>query len=151
VFTGIHVLAVVADSYVHFSLVNVFVPLTGDWHPLAVAWGTIGLYLLLAVELTSLARGHLPRTLWRRVHYASFALFAATTVHALTAGTDRWSPVFLLAAVAVCGAVAVLTAARAARSARRSPVAATASRRPPQQPASDRALSRTARQPTPLP
>jgi hypothetical protein len=37
VFTAVHVLAVVADSYVDFSLVNVLVPLTGEWHPLAVA------------------------------------------------------------------------------------------------------------------
>ena len=44
----------------HFSLVNVLVPLTGDWHPLAVAWGIAGMYLLLAVELTSLARPGFP-------------------------------------------------------------------------------------------
>jgi hypothetical protein len=91
-FTGVHVLSVVADSYVHFSPVNVLVPLTGGWHPLAVAWGIVGLYLLLAVELTSLARARLPRLLWRRVHYAGFALSATTTVHALSAGTDRRSP-----------------------------------------------------------
>ncbi len=131
VFTGVHVLAILADSYVHFGLVNVLVPLTGDWHPLAVAWGIVGLYLLLAVELTSLARGHLPRTLWRRVHYASFALFVATTAHGLTAGTDRRSPAFLIANVAACGAVAVLTAVRVTQTARPSPRAATAGRRPP--------------------
>jgi hypothetical protein len=118
-FTGVHALAVIADSYVHFSLVNVFVPLTGDWHPLAVAWGIVGSYLLLAIELTSLARAHLPRTLWRRVHYASFALFAVTTVHGLSAGSDRRSPAFLVAVVATCGVVAVLTAARVMRPSRR--------------------------------
>ncbi len=131
VFSGVHVLAVLADSYVHFSLLNVLVPLTGDWHPLAVAWGIVGGYLLLAVELTSLARAHLPRTLWRRVHFASFALFALTTVHALTAGTDRRSPAFALAAVATCGLVATLTAIRVVQSARRSPASASASPRPP--------------------
>jgi uncharacterized iron-regulated membrane protein len=40
VFVGVHVLAVLADSYVQFSLLNVLVPLTGDWHPLAVAWAS---------------------------------------------------------------------------------------------------------------
>ena len=75
VFAGVHVLAVLADSYVHFSLVNVLVPLTGDWHPLAVAWGIAGMYLLLAVELTSLARPRVPRRLWPRVHYAGFAVY----------------------------------------------------------------------------
>jgi DMSO/TMAO reductase YedYZ heme-binding membrane subunit len=109
-FTAVHVLAVVADSYVDFGLVNVLVPLTGDWHPLAVAWGIVGLYLLLAVELTSLAMSRLSRRLWRRVHMASFLVFATTSVHALTAGTDRRSIPFLVA-VALAGAVVALLAA----------------------------------------
>ena len=79
-----------------------------------MAWGIVGLCLLLAVELTSLALTHLPRLLWRRVHYAGFALFVTTTAHALGAGTDSRSPAFLLAVVAVCALVAVLTAARGA-------------------------------------
>jgi sulfoxide reductase heme-binding subunit YedZ len=112
VFVGVHVLAVLADSYVHFSLLNVLVPLSGDWHPLAVAWGIVGCYLLLAVELTSLARKRLPRGLWRRVHYASFVVFAATTVHGLTAGTDARSPALRLAYLAVSAVVAALTASR---------------------------------------
>jgi DMSO/TMAO reductase YedYZ heme-binding membrane subunit len=118
-FTGVHVLAVLADSYVHFTLLNVLVPLTGDWHPLAVAWGIVGLYLLLAVELTSLARTRLPRTLWRRVHYASFVVYAATTVHGLTAGTDARSPSLLLAYLVVSALVAGLTASRLLASTRR--------------------------------
>ena len=114
VFTGVHVLAVLADSYVHFSLANVLVPLTGDWHPLAVAWGIAGMYLLLAVELTSLARPRVPRRLWRRVHYAGFAVYVMTTVHGLTAGTDGRSPAFLVANAVVAALVAGLTASRVA-------------------------------------
>jgi hypothetical protein len=40
VFTGVHVAAIVADSYVHFGLTEVLVPFTGSWHPVAVAWGS---------------------------------------------------------------------------------------------------------------
>jgi predicted ferric reductase len=80
----------------------------GDWHPLAVAWGIVGLYLLLAVELTSLAMSRLPRRLWRRVHMASFLVFATTSVHALTAGTDRRSVPFQVAVALACGVVALL-------------------------------------------
>ena len=56
VFTAVHVVAILADSYVPFGLVEVLVPFVGTWHPVAVAWGIVGLYVLLAVELTSLAR-----------------------------------------------------------------------------------------------
>ncbi|MEY2580571.1 MAG: hypothetical protein QOE09_420 [Ilumatobacteraceae bacterium] len=89
VFTAVHVISLVLDSYVHFGLVEILVPFTGSWHPVAVAWGVISLYLLLAVELTSLARKRLSKRTWRLTHYLSFPLFLLTTVHALTAGTDR--------------------------------------------------------------
>ena len=75
----------------------------------------MGLYALLAVELTSLARAHISKRLWRRVHFASFALFVLTTIHALTAGTDRRSPPFVAAVAATCALVVALTGARAAR------------------------------------
>jgi hypothetical protein len=54
VFTGIHVLSIVADSYVHFGLAEILVPFVGSWHPVAVGWGIVAMYLLLAVEVTSL-------------------------------------------------------------------------------------------------
>src|SRR5439155_4865513 len=88
IFTGAHVVAILFDTYVHFGLVELLVPFTGTWHPAAVAWGIAAFYLLLAVELTSLARAHVSKRLWRRVHFGSFVLFASSTVHALTAGTD---------------------------------------------------------------
>ncbi len=109
IFTVVHVSAIVADGYVHFGLVEVLVPFTGSWHPVAVAWGITATYLLLAVELTSLARKRLPRKLWRLVHMASFPLFALATVHGLTAGTDGGSPVFVAMVAAVTVAVTVLT------------------------------------------
>src|ERR1700694_4998931 len=49
IFTGVHVAMIVLASFVHFSLVDVFVPLAASWHPVAVAWGIVALYLLLAV------------------------------------------------------------------------------------------------------
>ncbi len=124
-FTGLHVLSVLLDGYVHFGLVNVLVPFTGSWHPVAVAWGIVGFYALLAVELTSLARRHVPHRLWRRVHFGGFAVFAATTAHALTVGTDRGVHAYVLVVLAVTTVAAAMTAARVARrrSRRRVPAA----------------------------
>ena len=81
-------------------------------------WGIVGLYLLLAVELTSLLRSRISKRLWRRTHYASFALFAATTVHAIIAGTDGTDRIFLAAVAASCVVVTLLAAVRIARSGR---------------------------------
>src|SRR5436305_1464020 len=60
VFTALHVATIALDSYVDFGLTQLFVPFTGSWHPVAVAWGIIGFYLLVAVELTSLLRARIP-------------------------------------------------------------------------------------------
>ena len=109
VFTGVHVLSIVADSYVHFGLTEVLVPFTGTWHPAAVAWGIVGLYVLVAVEITSLLRRRISKRLWRATHYLSFPLFALTTVHALSAGTDRATFALRWGLIATAVAVTALT------------------------------------------
>jgi len=111
-FTGVHVVALLFDQYVHFGLSTILIPLASKWHPVAVAWGIVAAYLLAAVELTSLARKHLSKKLWRSVHTASFALFVAATAHGLTAGTDRKSVAVRIAALAVGTVFAGLTALR---------------------------------------
>src|SRR5712691_11119721 len=46
-FVGVHVGAVLLDSYTSFGVTDVLVPFTGSWHPVAVAWGIVGMYLLV--------------------------------------------------------------------------------------------------------
>lgn len=87
-FTGIHLIGLVADSYEHFGWKEILVPFASEWRPGAVAWGVVGLYLLVAVQITSLLMRRLPRKLWRAVHYLSFILLFFTTMHSTLAGTD---------------------------------------------------------------
>ncbi|MCU1463778.1 MAG: putative rane protein [Acidimicrobiales bacterium] len=112
IFTGVHIAAIVADSYVHFDVASVLVPGASSWRPGAVAWGVVGLYLLLAVELTSLARSRLPRKVWRMTHVASFPLFVVATVHLLTAGADAGALATDAVVTAVVATVAGLTTFR---------------------------------------
>jgi predicted ferric reductase len=118
IFLAVHVVTIMLDTYVHIGLVDVLVPLTGTWRPGAVAWGIVAMYLLVAVELTSLARARLPKRVWDTSHYVAFPLFLFASVHALTAGTDRSSAALRLAVFAAGAAVAMLTAVRAAEVAR---------------------------------
>jgi hypothetical protein len=118
VFVGIHVASIVLDGYVHFSLTQVLVPLAATWHPVAVAWGIVAFYLLLAVEVTSLLRSRLSKRVWRMTHLLSLPLFVSATAHLLSAGTDRHSGVVRTAVVVVSAAVAVLTAVRVRSAAR---------------------------------
>ncbi len=118
-FTGIHVASVLLDTYVHFGLVNVLVPLTGSWRPVAVAWGIVAMYLLAAVEVTSLLRARIPRRVWRGVHFATFGLYLIATVHAFASGTDAWSLAFTGAAIMSLLVVGGLTFLRVWQSAQR--------------------------------
>lgn len=103
-FTVIHMGALVADSYVYFGAVELLVPFTADWKPGPVAWGIVAFYGFVAVELTSLAMKRLPKRLWRSVHLGSYLVFAAATVHLLTAGTDATHPALLAAVIAAVAA-----------------------------------------------
>ncbi len=112
-FTGVHVLALVADSWADFGPAEVLIPLASRWRPLPVALGVVGLYLLVAVEVTSLLRSRLPKRLWRAVHSTSFALFLLTTAHALTAGSEAGNGAVRISAVAMLAAFTFLVVYRA--------------------------------------
>jgi predicted ferric reductase len=115
IFVAVHVGALLVDTYLRFDLVSVLVPFASQWRPGAVAWGVVGFYLILAVELTSLARTKLPRRLWRATHLASFPLFLVATLHAITAGTDAHRWMFEVVAIASVALVSGLTAHRVTR------------------------------------
>lgn len=105
VFVAVHLGGLFADSYAHFGPAELFVPLASTWRPVAVAWGVAALYLLVAVELTSLLKRRIPNRLWRRVHQTSFALWLFATIHLFAAGTDARNPVLQWAALAVTLAI----------------------------------------------
>ena len=143
IFTGVHVGSILLDSYTSFGLADVTVPFVSSWHPDRVAWGIVGMYLLLAVELTSLARRRLPNRVWRRIHVLSLPLFLLTTVHFFVAGTDAANPLARLAMIGATGVVLALVVLRVrklatpsarggvpARPARPGPLAAGAPGRP---------------------
>ncbi|HWB37700.1 MAG TPA: ferric reductase-like transmembrane domain-containing protein [Rugosimonospora sp.] len=115
IFVVIHIAGLTADSYAHFGPADVLVPLASSWKPGPVAWGVAAFYLLLAVEVTSLARRRLPARLWRLVHITSLPLWAVSTVHLLTAGTDatnrfvQWTVLLSTGAVVFLGLVRLLS------------------------------------------
>lgn len=93
VFVAIHVLALPLDGYTHWGLMDLVVPLHSSWHPGATAWGVVAMYLLLAVEATSLLGRRIPKHWWRRVHMMSFPLYVIASIHLFAAGTDEANPI----------------------------------------------------------
>lgn len=109
IFTGIHLVGLVADNYVTFGWAETFIPMASSWKPGPVAFGIVGFYLLLAIELTSLAMKRLPRSLWRWVHRTSFVLYFVATYHGIAAGTDAENQWFRIVALASINIVMFLT------------------------------------------
>ncbi len=100
-FVGIHIGGLVADNFVHFSLVDVLVPFASSWKPWQVALGVLAFWGLIAVEATSLAMKRLPRSTWRAIHFTSYAVFVLTSLHGTFAGTDATNPLYAWTSIIV--------------------------------------------------
>lgn len=86
--TVLHLIGLVGDNYVDFGAAELLIPFASSWEPGAVALGVIALYLLLAVQSSSMLMRRLPRKLWRILHLTSFIVFWTSTFHLQLAGTD---------------------------------------------------------------
>jgi sulfoxide reductase heme-binding subunit YedZ len=90
-FIGLHVLMLLLDDYMPFSIVDVVVPGVAGYRPLATAIGVVAAELLVAVALTNRFQKRLSYRFWRRMHYANFAVWLLALVHGITAGSDTAS------------------------------------------------------------
>ena len=66
-----------------FTLSAIYIPFTAPAETLYAALGTIAMYLLLTVTLSSYFRERIGLELWKWVHYATYALLPVFLVHGL--------------------------------------------------------------------
>jgi DMSO/TMAO reductase YedYZ heme-binding membrane subunit len=111
-FVAVHLAGLWLDDFVQFGIVDLLVPFASDWRPVAVAFGVVALYLLVAVQVSSLMMKRLPTRLWRWIHYSSYLLFWMAAVHGAAAGTDAGHPAYVAGSVFSIGAVLFLTVYR---------------------------------------
>ncbi len=88
VFLGVHVLAVAVDPYTHFGLAELLVPLASHYRPFWMALGIVGLYLGIAIGVSTLIRPLVGYKLWRRLHVLTLVVYALATIHGIFTGTD---------------------------------------------------------------
>ncbi len=112
VLVGLHLLTLLLDPFISFSMVNFILPINEPYSPLAVGFGVIALWTTLVILGSSWMRRHLPYRFWRLLHYTSFATFVLVTLHGLLAGSDSgtvWMYAIYIGAGSVVG---LLTLAR---------------------------------------
>ena len=96
-FVVIHIVAIAIDAYLPFSLQSLVVPFISRYRPAWVGLGIVAAELMLAVAITNRLRERaLSYKTWRKLHYATFAVWGSATIHGLGSGTDR-STIWLVA------------------------------------------------------
>ncbi len=112
VVTGVHLGALVADTFVPFDLADLLIPGASSWKTGPVALGVVAFWLLVAVELSSLLKARLPQRMWARIHLSSFVAYVLATLHFLQAGTERTNVAVALTVQVVTAIVLYLTLLR---------------------------------------
>jgi methionine sulfoxide reductase heme-binding subunit len=105
---ALHGLSLVLDTTVRVSPLALFVPGLVAYRPAAVAAGVVAGWLFAVVTASFWVRRRIGFRSWRRLHWATYGLFALATVHGLAAGTDsaQLRGLYLGAVAAVAGATA---------------------------------------------
>jgi predicted ferric reductase len=88
IFLGIHILAVWIDPFTHFGWNEVLIPLASHYRSLWMALGIVGLYLGLAIGLSTWIRPRIGYKWWRRLHVLTLGIFTLVTIHGLGTGSD---------------------------------------------------------------
>lgn len=122
---ALHGVTLALDRTVPLPIAGLLVPGLSSYRPLWTGLGVLTADATVLVYASFSLRKRIGTKNWRRLHWASYGIFAAATVHGLTAGTDTSRPWVLgiylgsVAAVAAATAWRALAPRPAARSARR--------------------------------
>jgi ferredoxin-NADP reductase/DMSO/TMAO reductase YedYZ heme-binding membrane subunit len=88
----LHMLSLMLDGWLKFSIAEVLVPFDAHYRNTPVALGIVAFYLLVGVQVTSMMLHRLPRRFWKALHYSSYVSLILVSFHAGLTGTDVGSP-----------------------------------------------------------
>lgn len=107
-----HLVALLLDPFLPFTVQNLLVPLNEPYRPFPVILGVFALYAMIALLFTSWFRAYMPYGFWRVLHYLSFVAFVLVTAHGLLAGSDAGEPWMRAIYFGSAGAFAFVTLIR---------------------------------------
>ena len=109
---AIHGATLVLDSTIKITPTALLIPGLVPYRPVWTALGVLSAEAMVLVYISFALRKRIGVRNWRRLHYVTFAIFAAATLHGLAAGTDSSRPWAIWLYVGAVGAVATGTAWR---------------------------------------
>lgn len=108
-----HGTTLMLDTTIHLGPAALLVPGLSPYRPLATGVGVLAAELMLLVYASFSLRRRIGTRNWRRLHWATYAIFAAATVHGIAAGTDTPQPWAFSLYLSAIGLVVAATAWRA--------------------------------------
>jgi sulfoxide reductase heme-binding subunit YedZ len=111
-FVSVHVVALLLDSFIGFSPLQVLIPFTSDYRPLAAGAGILGLYSTGVVYASLWVRKRIGYKTWRTLHYLSFVAFILATLHGTFSGADTGTAWMILIYAVAAVTVALMTLRR---------------------------------------
>ncbi|MDR6552941.1 ferric reductase [Paenibacillus qinlingensis] len=87
-FALLHTVLLIIDTFMPFDWAELLIPFHAANSPLWNGLGTIAMYGLLLVLLTTDIRHKLKRKLWLALHMLSYPIFALLLLHGFFLGTD---------------------------------------------------------------
>ncbi len=87
-FAFFHVYVLLGDGYLNYNPWQLTLPFLSPYRVLAVAVGSFAMYTLMLIVISFYVRQFIGYRAWRALHFLTFAMYAAVTLHGITAGTD---------------------------------------------------------------
>lgn len=91
-FTLAHMLVLMFDSYLPFSLAQILLPFLSDYRPFWTGLGVLSLYIVALVSFTFYIKDKIGMRAFRAIHVVSLLGFFGAALHGLAAGTDGVLP-----------------------------------------------------------
>jgi sulfoxide reductase heme-binding subunit YedZ len=104
----VHGFAIFADPWLKPGITGVAVPFALSVHTFWTGLGVIAGYMAMLLGLSFYLRRQIGARLWRKAHRATIAVYVLGLFHALGAGTDTGSMIFLIWAVGTAVPIAIL-------------------------------------------
>jgi len=91
-FTLVHVIVLMLDLYMPYSLAQILVPFISPYRPFWVGVGVIAFYIILLVTITFYLRNRIGTRAFRAIHVLSLLGYIGVTLHGYFSGTDTALP-----------------------------------------------------------
>jgi sulfoxide reductase heme-binding subunit YedZ len=91
-FMLVHVLVLIFDRYLPYSLLQILVPFISPYRPFWVGVGVVAFYIILLVTVTFYLRNRIGARTFRVIHVLSLLGYVGVTLHGYYAGTDTALP-----------------------------------------------------------